>query len=370
MATIEVWDPTGTYQYPNMDDELQEIKYSSIIYGGFATFSGSLFRKPWRYYPELSPRNIVRVRSRHAVAWEGRISAPGVDMTSFKFSVQADGPIERLKTRLSLVSLAAGIYSGAWITTNLIGDSDLGYLAGTIDNGYQFPDGIDWTSGVYYAPALQAINKANNKRYGFFPPSASNLLGNRFDFASISTTPDYYLDIEDCDTKIQYTVEGIENVLYVAYTTDGSAYSYFWWPHDGGGAPLPDTTSAGLYGRRDGKLAFPGKTSLPQAEQMAQIALDWRKRIRPASDIVARRITDVTGAEIPIAEVQAGKVLHIRGINAGEFTLLTAQSLNELSTWPIVLAQSDIDKGTVTLSAGGLSSKLDMLMARMEMVKR
>jgi len=368
MATVEWWDPTRTYQYPNMDDELQEIKYSSMIYGGFATFSCSLFRKPWRYYPELAHRNIIRVRNRHAVVWEGKISAPGVDMTTLKIGVQADGPIERLKTRLSLASLGAAAYGGAWISTNLIGDGDLGYLAGTIDNGYQFPDGIDFSKGVYYTEAVTSINKADGYRYGFFVPPQSNLYGNRFDFMPVSTTPDYYLDIEDCDTKIQYTVEGIWNVLYVEYSTDGTTLSHFWWP--GGGSPVPDATSKDLYERRDGKLTIPGVNSLPQAEQIAQIALDQYKRLRPASDITARKITDITGAEIPIPEVQAGKVLHIRGLNAGEFTLLTAQSINELSTWPIVLASPDIDKQTVTLSAGGLSNTLDKLIARMEMVKR
>ncbi len=375
--TVEIWNSTMTYRYPNMDAEIEGLKFSSIIYGGFATCSFTLYRKPWKYFPELALGNIVQVRSRHKIVWSGRLAAPQADTTDLRISIEADGPIERLKSRLSLVSLAAGAKGSAWITTNLIGDTDLAYSAGNIyTSDYAFPAGMDFLPDVYYAEAVEKINSANGYRYGFFPPAQTHLLQAKyFDFYPVSSTPDYYLEMADCETRIQYTLEGIENLLRVTYSPDGNIYKYFWYPNTDmtnfTGTPVPDATSLALYGRRDGRLVVPGSATLAQAAQLASIALAWRKRLRPAADIVATRITDTTGAVVPLPEVEAGKVLHIRGLNPGEFTLLTAQSVNELCTWPIVLAEPDIDAGTVTLSPGGLSNALERVLARMELaVKR
>jgi len=366
--TVELWSPDRSYRYPNIDKELQALKFSSIMYGGFATCTFELYRKPWVHYPDLALGNKVAIRSRHQIVWYGSIAAPATDTTDLKLSIQADGPIENLKTRLALVNLLAATKGSTWIIANLIGD--LGYGAGNIyTSDYEYETGIDFTAGVAYSEAVTDINKGDNYRYGFFPPAQSNYTSAEgFDFWPISSTPEYYLDMADCDTKIQYTQEGIENVLYVKYN-DGADH-YFWWPHGGGGVAIPDAASVALYDRRDGKLDISGTVTLAEAEHLAQVALDWRKRIRPAADITARKITDVNGAEVPLAEVQAGRVLHIRGLNPGEFTLLTAQSLNELCTWPIIMSAPDIDACTVTLSPGGLGNTLDKLLARVEMVKR
>lgn len=370
ICTVEIWTPDLTYIYPNIDEKIEALTYSSAMCGGCATCSFTVHGYPWKYYPEFALGNVVRIRSRHQIVWEGRISAPSYDMESFQLSIQADGYIERLKSRLSTVSMSDSQYGGAWITANLIGDTDLGYLAGTISNGYQFPVGLDFAPEIYYADAVAKINEANGFQYGFFPPPCSNLVGNRFDFRdNRSSPPDYYLDIQDCEGKqIQYTLEGIENYLHVSYCTDpndNSSYAYFWWP-DGG----PDAISEGLYGRRDGILVVPDMSTLPQAQQWAATALELRKRLRPSTDIVAHKITDPYGVEVPLTLVQAGKVLHIRGLNPGEFTLLTAQSINELCTWPIVMATMDIGNDAVTLSPGGLATGLDIQLARAEMNKR
>ena len=368
-VTLEIWNPDMTYRYPSMAGEFEGIKFSSIMYGGFAAFTASACRRPWRHYPEFALGNIIQVRSRHQIVWSGRISAPTIDTSDLRIDLEADGPIERLKSRLTLTSLAAGTCSGNWITTNLIGDSDLGYLAGAISDGYRFPtdgQGADFSPATYYADAVEQLNSVNGYRYGFFSPPISCVLRARyFDFAPLSTTPDYYLDMADCQSQIQYTTEGIENYLRVTYSPNGSTYKYFWHPATG-----PDPASAALYGRRDGRLEVPGVVSRAHAEAVAAIALAWRKTLRPATDIVATRITDVTGATVPLPEVQPGRVLHIRGLNPGEFTLSEAQAVNQLCTWPIVLTEPDLDMGTITLSPGGLSSTMDRIMARMEMRAR
>lgn len=367
--TIELWNRDQTQKYPNIDGEIQALKFSSLMYGGFATCSFELYRKPWMYYPDLALLNRVIIRSRHQIVWAGAISAPGADTTDLKISVQADGSIGQMKSRLAIVSLGEGLHGGTWITTHI---DELGYDEGTIADGYEFPSGIDFSAGALFPDAVDQINKANNYRYGFFPPVQSNYLDARaFDFTPFSATPEYYLDMADCETNIQYTLEGIVNVLYVQHSIDGSAQSYFWYPHDGSDNPVPDATSMALYGRRDGQLTIPGVSTHTQAVQIAQVALDLNKRMRPASDIVARRVTDTTGAEaIPLAEIQAGRVLHIRGLNPGEFTLLEAQSVNELCTWPIVMTSVDVDAGTVTLSPGGLGTTLDKLLARADLKPR
>jgi hypothetical protein len=369
MTTLEIWDSADAYKFPNIDEDIQGLKFAGSMYGGFLTCSFDVYRKPWKFYPEFQLSNIIKIRSRHQIVWQGRISGPGYQTSDYKVSVEADGPNERLKTRMSLVSLGAAAHGGAWINTNLIGDADLGYTAGSINatTDYAFPSGIDFSPDVYYLDAVESINKANGFRYGVFKPRLSNVLtAKAFDFTSMSTAPDYYLDMQDCDTKIQYVLEGIENRLRVSYSADGgTTYSYFWWPDSSG-----DLASKSLYGLRDGKLVVPGTATVGQAQQLAGIALARSKRLRPATEIVAYRITDITGAEVPLPEVQPGGILHIRGLNPGEFTLLTAQSVNELCTWPIVMASPDVDAERITLSPGGLPNTLNTLMSRMEMRKR
>ena len=361
MTTVELWNSAMTYRYPNLDDEVEGLRFSSLMYGGFATCSFRLYRKPWRHYPELAVGGVVQIRSRHQIVWAGRISAPTADTSNLSIDVEADGPIEMLKRRLSLVSLSSAQYGGAWITDNVLPEFDL--ESGVVENGYQFSSGMDFSPHVYYAEAVEQINSANGYRYGFFTPQLSSALKAKFfDFHAVSQTPDYYLDMADCQSQIQYTIEGVENRLRVTYSPDGSLQKYFWWPDENG-----DPTSVGLYGLRDGTLDIPGVSSLARAQQVATVALNWRKVLRPASDIVASRITDTAGNDVPLPEVQPGRVLHVRGLNPGEFTLTEAQAVNQLCTWPIVLAENTVDAGTITLSPGGLSAAIERVMSRMEL---
>lgn len=375
MTTVEHWDPTGTYRFPNIDREIEGLKYSTIMYGGFATLDYDLYRQPWRYYADVALNNIVRVRSRHRVVWEGRIHAPINSTTDMKIAVEADGYIERLKTRMPNTTVDIGVNGrlSAWLISYLLGDTNLGFLGGVITGSdYQFPLGLELVPYTFFAGAIEKGNAANGNRYGFFPPPCSNQLGRYFDYTPMSATPDYYLDMRDCNTEIQYTLEGVENCLMVTYADSGNVYHYSWWPNSLGainpaGTPVPEATSAALYGRRDGELVVPGVANAATAQQFASIALAWRKSLKPASDIVATKITDAAGNVVPNAEVTAGGLLHTRGLNPGMFPLLQAQSINELSTWPVVFAESDIDNDLVTLSPGGLSNRLDKLLSRAEM---
>ncbi len=357
-VTVELWNRALTYQYPNIDAEIEQLKYSSILYGGFATCSFNVpTRDPKLFYPDLQPANVVKIRHDGLIVWEGLIVAPGLDIAAESaLAIQAAGFVYRLKRRWSTASFGASVKGSTWITNNLIADTDLGLTAATIQTGdYAFPNGLDLAPQAYYSDVLERVNAANGWHYGVWE-------NRTFDFKAVSTSPDYYIDIEDCDSQIVPALDAIENYLRVSYTTDGSTYKYFNWPATG-----PDATSAALYGRCDGTLAIPGKATLAQAQQIATVALNERKVMRPATAIVARRVLSSTGVEVPLEQVNArGKLVHIRGLYPGELTIENAQAINELSTFVVVHAEPDLEAGTVTLSPGTYGLQLDKRLARLE----
>lgn len=355
MITVEQWTPDGTQMYPQMDEEIQEIKYSSLMFGGYATLAFSHYRKPWVYDPALQINNIVKVLSDHGIRWEGKISGINIG-TDAKTTIEADGIIGRMKKLISTSNVATGEKGSSWITDHCL--SVAGLTAGNITTGdYAFPAGINFQPEIFLVPALEKINACNGYVYG--PGS-----GMIFDYHPMSTTPDYYLDIEDCDTQIKYSIENIENYLHVTYSLDGTNYLYFWWPAAG-----PAEPSATIYGRCDGVLVVPNISTLDHAQQMATVALNWRKRMHPATSIVARKITDANGAEIPIPTVGAGKLLHMRGLYPTVETITQTQAVNELSTFEVVMAAVDIDAETVTLSPGAVGDNLPMMLAQSDMEK-
>jgi len=363
MLSVEIWDPTETFKYPSIEDEIEGLTFGTLLGVGFSTFDFTVKRSPRFAYGDLALTNIAVIRDGKDVAWKGDIACRGVEAAgNITMPVECDGLGARLITRATTASFGNEDLT-TWVADHLLTDSDLGYSEGRIDTGddYTFPYGIDigaGTTGDYFAGVLEKGNKANGWFYGVWEDG--------FYLHPYPTTADYEVEAGNAKYSLRYTIEDIVNYLRVSYTVDGSIYKYFWWPSTG-----PDATSKALYGRRDGTLAVQGKASLAQAEQMATVFLDEHKRMRPQSSFEVTEVTSVaTGQVVPLSKVRAGKVIHIKGIYPTAHTPAQAQVINELSTFEIAQTSCEISlRGHVkkcTISPGTMGLMMDKMLARIE----
>ena len=364
MLSLELWTPDGTQRYRNIDAEIEDLRFGSMVGIGYSECSFTAKRTPRRYQDDLKPTNKLVVRSGRTVAWSGEIIAPIHQVQdAIATPVECDGLGYRLATRAKVAPFSSGKGS-AWMTTNLIGDADLGYASGDIDTGdYDFPYGVDFSPVTYYAEAVDKINKANGYDYGVDE--------NGFYFRPFPTTAAYEVRAEDARYELAYSIEDIENCLFVSYTEDGSLYKYFWYPNSDmvtyAGTPAPDATSAALYRRRDGVLPIQGRSDLTQAVAMAAVALDERKRMRPRSSFVVTRVTStVTGQVVPLELVGVGELVHIRDLYPTSISSTAARIMNELSTFQIFEASYEVARGELTIAPGTMSLMMEKMLARIE----
>jgi hypothetical protein len=359
--SVELWNQDETERYPNIDDEIEDLNFSSIAGLGFATCTFTVKRSPRYYYDDLKPTNVVIVRNPAKVVWQGEIINPGVEIgDTATMPVQCDGSGYRLATRLTTATFGAEKLS-TWITDHLLPNEDLGFSSADGDyfdtDDYTFPYGIDIgasTTGNYFAEVLEKGNKANGYFYGVWEDKT-------FYYHPYPSEADYIIDVDEegTETSLAYSLEDIVNYLRVSYSPDGSSYSYFWWPTDG-----PDEDSEELYRRRDGTLAVQGQASLTQAQTMGTVYLNEHKRMRPKSSFVCKTVRDTNGREVDPSEVRAGKVAHIENLYSIESTISDARGINELSTFEI--AQASYADGRVTVSPGEMGLMMEKILARIE----
>lgn len=364
MISLELWNPAETYRYPSIEAEVEGLRFGTMLGVGFSTCDFELKRSPRRYHDDIKPTNLVVIRAGRKVAWKGEIIAPVTQVGSEIITpVENDGLGYRLATRANTAAFSSGKGS-TWITNNLIADTDLGFAAANVNTGdYSFPYGIDLFPVSFYAETLEKINKANGYFYGVWEDG--------FYFHPYSASAEYEVRAEDAKYELNYSIENIENCLYVSYTVNGSVYKYFWYPNSDmvnyTGTAVPDADSEALYRRRDGTLVIQGKASLVQAAATAAVALAERKRMRPASSFVVSRVTDaVTGQEVPLPLVRAGSIVHIRDLYPSKMNPTDAQIVNELSTFEIAETSYDVVTGELTISPGTMGLMMEKILARIE----
>jgi hypothetical protein len=368
MISLQVWDPTETKRYPSIEAEIEELTFGSMIGIGFGPCSFAVKRDPRRYHDDLKPTNRIIVRDGRKVRWAGDIIAPVSDVQDqISMPIEADGLGYRLATREVVAPFTSGKGS-TWITNNLIADTDLDYDVGLIDTSdFNFPYGIDLSPCTYFAEALDKINKANGYYYG--------MRADGFHYEPYPTTAAYEVRAQDAKYQLDYSIEEIENCLFVSYTTDGSLYKYFWYPNTDmvnfTGTAVPDQTSKDLYKRRDGVLAVQGKSTLAQAAAMAAVALAERKRMRPKSSFVVTRVTSAaTGVEVPLTSVEDGKLIHFKDLYTRRMSSTEARIINELSTFEIAETSCTVRSGgnvdELTVSPGTMGMMMEKMLARIE----
>jgi len=361
MISLQLWTPDGASKYPSIESEVEELHFGTMAGIGFSVCSWKLKRSPRYYYPDLRPTNLVVIRDGKKVAWEGEIINPGTEVEAgFEMPVECDGTGYRLATRWSEASLGNGTRGTDWMAANLLTDTDLNYEAGRIDAGddFEFPTGIDLSPQSYYSETLFKINKSNGWFYGVWE-------GRKFYFHPFAAQAEYEVAVEDAKFSLNYSIEEIENYLRVSYTEDGTNYNYFNWPATG-----PEQTSKDLYRRRDGTLASQGYMNLAEAEQMATVVLNERKRMRPKTSFKVMKVTDtVTGAEVPKALVRAGTVVHIKDLYPGRLSRTHQQIVNELSTFALMETNCDVTpvgEVELTISPGTMGLMMEKMLARIE----
>jgi hypothetical protein len=360
MLSLEIWNQDETKKFPSISDEVEGLKFGTMLGVGFSTCSFKLKRSPRQYWPDLRPTNRVKIIGGRRAKWEGEITNPGVEVEEgFEMPVECDGTGYRLATRLSLATFGDTTKGSTWMLANMLTDTDLDYEAGRIDtDDYEFPFGIDLFPQSYFAETLDKINKANGWFYGVWEDR-------KFHFHPFGEEAEYEVTVEDAKFSLNYSIEEIVNYLRVSYTPNGSLYDYFSWPAGG-----PDTESAELYRRRDGTLANQGKMDQSQAEQMATVFLNERKRMRPKTSFKVQRITStLTGKEVPKEDVRAGSVVFIKNMYPTKPGRYDQRIINELSTFPIfetdceVTRVGDID---LTIAPGTMGLMMEKMLARIE----
>lgn len=364
MISLEVWNPAAAYRYPSIEAEIEELVFGTMLGAGFSTCSFSCKRDPRRYQDDLKPTNKIVIRNGRRTAWTGEIIAPMSDVQdAISTPIEADGPGYRLATRSKVAPFTSGKGS-AWITANPIGDTDLAIPAGLINaSDFSFPYGIDFSPVTYYAEALEKINKANGYFYGVWEDGLH--------FEPYAATAQYEVRAQDAKYQLSYSIEDIENCLYVTYSANGSDILGFWYPNTDmvnfTGTAVPDVTSAGLYRRRDGRLDVQGQATLAQAVAQAAVALAERKRMRPKSSFATTRVTDaVTGQIVPLPMVRAGSIVHIKDLYSRHVSSVEARILNELSTFVIAETSYEVATGLLTISPGTMGAMMEKMLAQIE----
>lgn len=347
-VNVEIWTPDESAQYTV--EPVQGLRFSHALGLGYATCTFSLRRDPRIWYDDLTLTNVVKIAT-DTVRWSGEITTVGLRDT--QIDVDCQGPAYRLESRRTTASFGLTTKASSWITTNIIGDADLGFTAGNVaTTDYQFPLGIDLGDSSTYMEAVEKFQKANNwifkvedgKVYWYPKP----------------TTPEYLVKVEETEIDMARALEGVENYLRVEWTDALEATSYFWWPATG-----PDATSEALYRRRDGYLQIPGHSTEAQAQQMATIVLNERKVLRPQTSLTAvevRSLPDYT--PIPKEELQSGELVTIEGLYIADVGIDSAQALNELTTFEVALVEYEKDTDTVTLSPGTIGLSTEKVLAR------
>lgn len=350
---LEISSPNGSIKYPSIHKDISGLTFTTAFGLGFGQASFTVVRHPYDLVDDLVLTNKVRILSGSDVPWEGEITNRGVNATG-SVPIVADGYGHRLSSRLTTTSVGAERGS-SWITNNILGDTDLGYQAGTINYGadFLFPYGINLQPEAFYLDALDKINAPNGYVIAVWEDKTIH-------FHPQPVNPQYIVRTDVGELDLNFLMEGIENYLHVTYSLDGSTPSYFWWPSDG-----PDPDSASLYHRRDGVLVVPGQSSLAQAQATAQVALNWRKRIRPMSDFIAYRVWDATtGQEVNPATLRCGFVVYMENLFPSEGTLASKAIMNDVSTFMVVGTKYDRTTGLPTLSPGARGLTIENLLAR------
>lgn len=362
--SLELWDQAESYRYSSIEAELEDLSFGTMLGVGFADCSFNLRRSPRLYQADIAPTNLIVIRAGRKVAWKGEIIAPVTQVQdAITTPVEADGLGYRLATRANTAAFSSG-QASTWITANLIGDTDLAYAAGSVDTGdYNFPYGVDLFPVSHYADSLDKFNKCNGYFYGVWEDG--------FHWEPYPATAQYEVRAEDAKYELSYSIEEIENCLYVSYTADGSLYKYFWYPNSDmvnyTGTAVPDADSEALYKRRDGILAVPGKASRAQAATMAAVTLAEKKRMRPQSSFTVTRVTDaLTGQEVPLPLVRAGALVHIRDIYPTRMNPTEMRIINELSTFEIAETSYNVATGELTISPGTMGLMMEKMLARIE----
>lgn len=364
MISLQAWDPTETTRYPSIEAEIEELVFGTMLGVGFGPCTFTTRRDPRRYHDDLKPTNRIVVRHGRKVAWKGDIIAPVSDVADqITMPIEADGLGYRLATRETAAVLRSGKGS-AWMTTRLISDTDLACPVGLINTAdFSFPYGVDLSPVTYFAEALDKINAPNGYFYGVWEDG--------FHFEPYPATAQYEVRAQDAKYQLSYSIEDIENCLFVSYTHDGSGYKYFWYPNTDmvnfTGTAVPDAASVALYRRRDGVLPISGRATLAQAAATAAVALAERKRMRPRSSFVTTRVTDaVTGQEVPLPLVRAGSIIHFRDLYTRRITASLARIINELSTFEIAETSYAVATDELTISPGTMGMMLEKMLARID----
>jgi hypothetical protein len=355
--SLELWTPDRSEGYDSIEHEINGLEFSTAAGLGFSTALFDVRRHPQFWYEDLQPRNQVVIRSGLDVVWEGRIFNPGLSATSdVSLPIECVGFSNELSSRWSTATFGNSTAGSTWILANLLTDEDLELGEGeVVTEDYVYPYGFDLSPQTYYIEVLDRINRANNYEVAIWEDK-------NFFYRPKGDTPDYVVRVEDGEVDLSRAIEGVENYLRVSYTADGNIFKYFNWPTAG-----PDEDSAALYGRRDGTLAIQGNCSLAMAQQIAEVVLEERKRIKPNTNFVAMKVWDAeTGIEVNPAKVRAHKVVYIENLYPTQITGYTKTIVDELSTFEVAETTYNCEDRRVTMSPGGVGLMAEKILAKQE----
>lgn len=367
MISIEVWNQDATERLSVLTNEAEVPVYSHINPGGCGTFTCDIKRDPRQYHRDLVLTNIIKIFNRDAnkPVWEGEITNPNRKLgTDLGLTIEASGLVNWMTARINVVGFSSGLFS-TWLTANMLPALGYAWAAGSPFSlgEFSFPTGIDISQHKTYRDLMDYANACMGWNWGVDIMNVAHKP--TLYFEPQSATPDYYVDIEDCETDMDYVIDGIFNCIRYDYTTDGTNHTTGWYPNDGNPAhPVPDTTSKALYRRRDYPLDISETVHATVAQQIILTAFNQMKVLRPASTVKAWKVYAADGlTEVPIEETKSGKLLFLRGLFPASQTIANAQMVNEMSTFPIAEAKITSAEGYVEFSPAAVASTLENMLA-------
>lgn len=376
ISGIEIYDRTGSQRLSVITTEVENPEYTHISPGGYGTLTFDLKRDPKLRYIDIALMNIVRVYipGRRRPVWEGEITnlprRMSVNPADRGVSVEASGCVSWMRSRVVTAPFASGKIS-TWISSHMLGDLGYVWASGSPHptGEFSFPEGIDVSQHRRYYELIEDANATMGWDWGVGLMEGGKP---QFYFEPYSQTPDYYVDYEDCESDMDYSVDGVENVIRYRYTDLDEIEHEGWYPNDGNPThAVPDADSVALYRRRDGEFERTEPTSSTVINAMLAQQHDERKVLRPASSLTTSKVYGSDGLTvIPVEECESGKVLFIRGLFPASLTRDESMRVNELSTFRVVETKVISHEGIVEFAPASCASTLAEMLARVDALRQ
>jgi hypothetical protein len=369
---IQIWNKAGTrllstltangpsnLRYAN--DEMTKNRQ------GDATFTFDLKRDPVSdFWEDLEDSNVVKVFDGDDFCWEGDIE--GVERkieADSLFAVECLGWPAKLKIQGTDADVSSnlGVEKGStYITDHIVGEGDPVLTAGDIDtDDFLFSTGVEFYPGKDFWYILDEICKYQLYDWWIersldprLPPAPRLCFGPR------ETAVSYQVLLGDCDeSTLNRNREDLWNWIQYGYTPDGSLYAY---------VTSQNAASQSAHGLRMKWDSVSYAISQTEAQALADTFIALHKDLKPNSSISTDIVRDTRKLLVPRGQIEPRKVLLIPDLLPTEETIVSAQGINEMQTWPI--NEVKMKGGKVSLAPGGLPTTLDVMLAKYDIRSR